>query len=136
MKLLLVVLSIVVTLKQNAVLADDVLASVSQLLWNNRVLIIESEQNQTDEIERYTEEILDRDIIWFQFNDEGIKTNYPNELAASFATDTKGQYINSEDALVLIGKDGGVKLRQASINLKQIFALIDTMPMRIEEMNR
>ena len=74
--------------------ADDVLASVSQLRWNNRVLIIESEQNQTDEIERYTEEILDRDIIWFQFNDEGIKTNYPNELAASFATDTKGQYLS------------------------------------------
>ena len=38
---------------------------------------------------------------------------------------------------VLIGKDGGVKARQSgNLSLDEFFALIDTMPMRREEMRR
>jgi len=38
---------------------------------------------------------------------------------------------------ILIGKDGGVKSRQkGSLSLKKFFALIDTMPMRKQEMRR
>ena len=38
---------------------------------------------------------------------------------------------------ILVGKDGGVKLRQnAQVKLNDIFALIDAMPMRQEEMRQ
>ena len=40
----------------------------------------------------------------------------------------------SEFRLILIGKDGRIKLNSKKISLEEIFALIDTMPMRQEEM--
>ena len=40
----------------------------------------------------------------------------------------------SEFRLILIGKDGGIKLNSRKISLEEIFSLIDTMPMRQEEM--
>jgi hypothetical protein len=37
--------------------------------------------------------------------------------------------------VILIGKDGGEKIRQgSSVDLKEIFAIIDAMPMRQQEM--
>ena len=36
--------------------------------------------------------------------------------------------------LLLLGKDGGVKLRSSTASLEDIFSLIDTMPMRRREM--
>ena len=41
----------------------------------------------------------------------------------------------TEELVVLVGKDGGEKLRTASPDLDAIFSLIDTMPMRRREMN-
>ncbi len=40
----------------------------------------------------------------------------------------------SEFRLILIGKDGGIKLNSRKTSLGEIFSLIDTMPMRQEEM--
>jgi hypothetical protein len=40
-------------------------------------------------------------------------------------------------SIILVGKDGGVKLdRQDRTSLEEIFALIDSMPMRQQEMRR
>ena len=36
--------------------------------------------------------------------------------------------------LLLLGKDGGVKLRSSTASLEDVFSLIDTMPMRRREM--
>lgn len=36
--------------------------------------------------------------------------------------------------LLLLGKDGGVKLRSSNVSLEDIFSLIDTMPMIRKEM--
>jgi hypothetical protein len=42
-----------------------------------------------------------------------------------------------EFAVILMGKDGGIKLRrQSQTKLTDIFALIDAMPMRREEMRQ
>lgn len=40
----------------------------------------------------------------------------------------------SGDRVRLIGKDGGIKSREASLNLNGIFSRIDAMPMRMREM--
>ena len=39
----------------------------------------------------------------------------------------------SEFRLILIGKDGWIKLNTRKTSLEEIFSLIDTMPMRQEE---
>ena len=40
-------------------------------------------------------------------------------------------------ALILLGKDGGIKLkRNDRVKLDEIFALIDSMPMRKDEMRQ
>lgn len=45
--------------------------------------------------------------------------------------------LSNFEGLTLIGKDGGIKLKEAFIvNPKTIFELIDSMPMRKNEMNR
>jgi hypothetical protein len=48
------------------------------------------------------------------------------------------QLEGAEPRVVLVGKDGGVKRRLAGerLDLRALFALIDTMPMRREEMRR
>ncbi|WP_246180249.1 DUF4174 domain-containing protein [Marinobacter changyiensis] len=40
----------------------------------------------------------------------------------------------SEGRVLLIGKDGGIKSREASLNLNGIFRRVDAMPMRMREM--
>lgn len=40
----------------------------------------------------------------------------------------------SEDRVLLIGKDGGIKSREPSLNPDGIFRRIDAMPMRRREM--
>jgi hypothetical protein len=40
-------------------------------------------------------------------------------------------------AVVLVGKDGGVKLkRNVKVRLEEVFTLIDSMPMRQDEMRQ
>ena len=41
----------------------------------------------------------------------------------------------TDELVVLLGKDGGEKLRTTSPDLDAVFSLIDTMPMRRREMN-
>jgi len=93
------------------------LNEVNQLVWKNRVILIWSDQNDTDygrSLKRYEYEINDRDIIWFILNDTGVITNYEGEL-------------------LLIGKDGGIKERVNTLQLKPLFEKIDSMPMRQDE---
>ena len=51
-----------------------------------------------------------------------------DEMSQQFAVTSSGFQ------LLLLGKDGGVKLRSSTVSLEDIFSLIDTMPMRRSEM--
>ena len=71
--------------------------------------------------------MLDRDLIVFRVfeDDEG------KDLRERFSPKPGGF------TLILIGKDGGVKLRRENgADLQDIFDLIDGMPMRKAEMRR
>jgi hypothetical protein len=60
-------------------------------------------------------------------------------LPAGTAADLRQRYGVSEEetTMILVGKDGGDKLRTSEIvDLEQIFSLIDTMPMRRQEMRQ
>ena len=105
--------------------------SLSNYLWENRLLIISLEKGNI-EIKNFTEEFIQKNQC--EFDDRNLKViffeNYKNSSYQS------PSYITGNFGFWLVGYDGGVKLfsKDASI-LKNIFPTIDGMPMRKDEMS-
>ena len=105
--------------------------SLSNYLWENRLLIISLEKGNI-EIKNFTEEFIQKNQC--EFDDRNLKViffeNYKNSNYQS------PSYIIGNFGFWLVGYDGGVKLfsKDASI-LKNIFSTIDSMPMRKDEMS-
>ena len=105
--------------------------SLSNYLWENRLLIISLEKGNV-EIKNFTEEFIQKNQC--EFDDRNLKViffeNYENSNYQS------PSYIIGNFGFWLVGYDGGVKLfsKDASI-LKNIFSTIDSMPMRKDEMS-
>lgn len=111
--------------------------------WKNRCILIfspqltnEAAQSQLRLLEQDAEGLTDRDLVLLHLGkNEGIwgkKTISPASVAAIRKQLQIGE---QESTLVLIGKDGGVKLRQAfPVPRAQLYGLIDAMPMRRQEM--
>ena len=88
------------------------------------------------ELASAAEEFADRDMVLVTLLDDGTSTVGDQELTAAEAAATRAALgIQAGSfALRLIGKDGLVKLSTESATPSQeIFALIDTMPMRKRE---
>ena len=110
---------------------------LDKYLWKNRVVVTFSpSKNNTERnyfvnsINRNLCKFNSRNIIHIDFifneNDQEIEN-----FESSFENISLS---SSEFRLILIGKDGGIKLNSRKISLEEIFSLIDTMPMRQEEM--
>ena len=119
---------------------------LSQFRWKNRLLLIFSPQSSDSsfkhlqsEISTQNVEILDRDMVVFNIVEVGPSFMNTIRIDSDMAEDLRNQF-NAPPGLftvILVGKDGGIKLRQnGPVDLKEIFALIDAMPMRQEEMRR
>lgn len=116
-------------------LAASATASVDVLrdyLWTNRVIITFSTNESTPErlllikqIAQYPCEFRKRDLVHIDLISGSV--DYQS-LSQRFAMEGK------DFKLVLIGKDGKIKLQATAVALEDIFALIDTMPMRKKEM--
>ena len=119
---------------------------LTQYKWKNRLLFVfaphSSHPSLTDlrnDLSIQKEEILDRDLIVFQIYETGSSFRDMSEIDHEIADKLRRNFRIDPGLLtvILIGKDGGVKLRQnEQINLNKIFLLIDGMPMRREEMRR
>ena len=112
--------------------------------WKNRLILAFSPSPEDTgyralekEIAVQAEEIIDRDLLVFHILETGeIK------LGESSLQTGAGDYLRKIFSIrpgtftvLLIGKDGGVKLRrEGGVELDEIFSLIDTMPMRQREM--
>ncbi len=102
---------------------------LNQYLWKNRIILTFAEDEQyPDLIKMKAEmkenncEILNRDLLHFHFSNDGKIGNYTTTNDQSFR-------------ILLIGKDGGIKYEsKRSVSLIQLFELIDSMPMRQDEM--
>ena len=116
-------------------LAATATASVDVLrdyLWTNRVIITFSANESTPErrllikqIALHPCEFRKRDLVHIDLISGSV--DYQS-LSQRFAMEGK------DFKLVLIGKDGKIKLQATAVALEDIFALIDTMPMRKKEM--
>jgi monofunctional biosynthetic peptidoglycan transglycosylase len=117
--------------------------ALKQYQWKNRVLVA-SAPDQGDmelmelqnELASRAEEFADRDMVFVTLLDSGISMADERQLTVAEVTATRAalEIRPGRFALRLIGKDGSVKLATESVtSLDEIFALIDTMPMRQRE---
>jgi hypothetical protein len=117
--------------------------ALEQYRWNYRVLVVSStspDDAQLQELQTSLAasrgEFADRDMVLVTLLDSGASTAGDRELTPAEAAATRkvlGLPAGSF-AVRLIGKDGGIKLsRESATSINEVYALIDTMPMRKRE---
>jgi hypothetical protein len=111
--------------------------------WKNRILLVFAESDERPEYNDFMdawlqaqEGVEDRDLLVFQVLIEGRSKGPRGPLTPKQGDDLRKRFATAGEpfGVVLIGKDGGVKLRSSSAGVEQVFRLIDTMPMRRAEM--
>ncbi len=118
--------------------------SVEDFKWKNRLLVYfylsEDEKRIVEgQTEKHLDAIKDRDILVGY-----VRLHKPSSLGSlSLEEDSIKKLVSglsiveNQSTLVLIGKDGTIKFHGSSeASLSEIFALIDSMPMRKREMSR
>lgn len=101
-------------------------ADLSELKWKKRVIVLLAEANdphfleQRGRLEKEAGALRERDLVV-------VEETSPGPLHARY--DLKSGFV-----AILIGKDGGEKWRSTRpFEPREVFALIDTMPMRARE---
>lgn len=117
--------------------------TLQQYQWENRVLVVSAPTeddkqlvDQKNDLALTPEDFMSRDMALVTLLDSSSSTAGSRELTneeVTLARTTLGIRPGSF-ALRLIGKDGSVKLSsQTATSMTEIYALIDTMPMRQRE---
>lgn len=114
--------------------------------WQHRLLLVFAPDLQHSQLQQLTRQLQQRDC---ELNDRDMLTGYilaknHSRLAGkplpTEESDTLRQHYGiqlDQFAVLLIGKDGGEKYRLYEVpELEEIFALVDGMPMRQDEMQR
>jgi hypothetical protein len=114
--------------------------------WKKRLLFVFalSEEDQTyytlkKEIAGQDKELNERDLSVFYVLEKGESRLDWKRIEPAQALFLRKHFSvpSGKTMILLIGKDGGEKLRQDGlVEMKQIFRIIDAMPMRQEEMKR
>ncbi|MGF1636193.1 MAG: DUF4174 domain-containing protein [Cyclobacteriaceae bacterium] len=114
--------------------------------WKNRLLLIFSPTYETSQSKEQVSLLMEdlegkseRDLLYFQITDNDV-----SELVSGKKIDASSSFIRKsfgvatqEFSIVLIGKDGGIKLKQNQVlQLDELYGIIDAMPMRQAEINR
>jgi hypothetical protein len=119
---------------------------LNQFLWKNRLLFIFApDRNHPDfsdlhqSLKANRDQIAERDLVVFEILESGPARMNSELLALDTAQmlRKKVKAPSGEFTVILVGKDGGVKLnRHERTELKDIFGLIDSMPMRQDEVRQ
>jgi len=122
--------------------------NLEQHEWKDRILIINAEseasktyQNQIEELRNSSSALKERKLVIYQvignkyelvdFDTKEIKAG--GKISENMGVDILTDTVPFE--IILIGLDGGIKLRKADIIRKEeLFNLIDSMPMRSSEL--
>jgi len=119
---------------------------LSQFQWENRLLFLFAEDSNDplfrdlqSQIRAQKAEVDDRDLIVFEVPAKGPARMGTKPLNRQQADSIRNHFdITSNNfSLILVGKDGGIKLkREDRVDLNAVFGLIDSMPMRQNEMRQ
>lgn len=112
--------------------------------WNNRIILLKESNLESDWLKAQVKrlqsdlsELNDRQLVVFILANGLVYDLEQNETDLNAKIIEEQFALSNFEGLTLIGKDGGIKLKEAFIvNPKTIFELIDSMPMRKNEMNR
>lgn len=134
-------LVLVVAVTENVTAEDATLETLEPLRWNHRVILVHAPGGPAARaianLEERVAQISDRDIAWFVLSEDSLNTNYEKPVGDNLRAWIIQRHFTprpESTAVVLIGKDGGVKQRSADLDLESTFGLIDSMPMRQAEM--
>jgi hypothetical protein len=119
---------------------------LKQYQWKNRLLLVFAPTREEPSFKALHDstvarraDVEDRDLVVFELLESGPSSVDGDPLDPATARQLRNRFGAPPGgfSVVLVGKDGGVKLdRQDRTSLEEIFALIDSMPMRQEEMRR
>jgi len=117
---------------------------LDSLRWKKRVLALfsPSESDASFQLQKQglassAEGVLERDLLVLEIIEQG-QSRVGNRMLSEKSVQDIRKRLGSQTGLfqvLLIGKDGGVKLRSSEpVSMKDLFGLIDSMPMRQQEM--
>ena len=114
--------------------------SLADLKWEKRIVVIVNPEHRDriiDTLDRSQPAIRDRHIAWFVVAGDAMDSNMTG-LGSALLQSVRDRVGTTGDQqeVVLIGKDGGVKDRSQRLDLERLFAMIDSMPMRRQEMRQ
>ena len=113
--------------------------------WENRLVLIltdntnnEKYLNQVQELKNEPDGIKERKIVVYHITPEKFKTGLSGEKWQKSETEYRRyKKTDSQPEIILLGLDGGVKLRaEEFLSTQKLFETIDAMPMRMQEMKR
>lgn len=130
-------LMLVLTVNQ-AIKSQD----LEQHQWKNRLLLVFSKDKTSNDLTKQInilskdkKGIEERKLIVYQFVKNSFTTNFNQNWFPIKKLPKKHHSKIKNFEVVLVGLDGGIKLRQTKIvSLEKLFALIDGMPMRKREL--
>jgi peroxiredoxin len=128
---------LVLACSSSAGVAADETVTLDALQWKHRVLLLPAQAEHPADWMADPRELLERDLVLFKERDGAYRQWFPKarspvtlRLSADMNRRTSGR-------VTLIGKDGGIKRQWADERRDlrpEVFALIDSMPMRRREM--
>lgn len=109
--------------------------------WKNRIILLKSNTFESDWLQAQLKrlnadrtQLKEREVLLLIITDDLVYNDRKQIMDLSADTIISTYDLSDFNGLVLIGKDGGLKLKEAFIvNPKEIFSLIDSMPMRKTE---
>ena len=114
--------------------------------WENRLLLVitddvnnEIYKNQITELKSNDKGLKERRLLVYQIKEDSYKTGLLENSGWQKSSDLYKTYrkTNTPFEILLIGLDGGIKLRQSRLlTCKDLFSTIDVMPMRRFELSR
>lgn len=119
--------------------------NIRQHEWNNRLLLILSNENskslyqeQVDLLKENAEGLEERKMIIYTIMPDKYKKGlFSDSWKESTDLNDRFRQKNTDFEVILIGLDGGVKLRQTDVlRIEKLFSTIDAMPMRQREMRK
>jgi len=119
---------------------------LTKFQWKNRLLFLFAEdandpffKNLQNQIMAQKAEVDDRDLIVFEVPAKGPARMSTTPLDRQQADSIRNHFdiTSNTFSLILVGKDGGIKLKSDDrVDLSAVFGLIDSMPMRQNEMRQ
>lgn len=111
--------------------------TLSDYTWEKRLLIVNqslTSDTQIANLSKFKDEIQARRLLIFLLQQSTVKAYSTDETYVELTDEIKNRLKGS--AAVLIGLDGATKRTYKSLSIQEVFANIDTMPMRRSELKQ